>query len=394
MRTIYDLYLNSTAKLNIGVMKSVTSKDSIDIEDAEYYIKLGIQGRMIYAEQSSDPNDWNHVAWALVTLGEFFTNSNRFEEGDSCFRKANTIYQKISSTYFRGNEYKYARLYEKWGWLYMHCGKLSMADSCYIKAWMLYSVDVGNPNPQKDGLCALGYILRWGFSKLYKTLHREDEIDRLYCELRKLYLKHLHVNRAKLEPEYASLLINHVYFYMSTSRFTESEAMLKESLDIYHRLAQSNPQAYEPYVAHALNGLGTLYSNTQRLTEAVAMFKESLEILRRLAQANPQALRGDYAATIGNQSWCAIFMKQYAESEQLAREGLAIDSTQHFIYSSLAAALLFQGKYSEAEKIYLQYKTEQKESFLDDFSLFADAGVIPKECEADVEKIKKLLNEE
>ena len=59
-------------------------------------------------------------------------------------------------------------------------------------------------------------------------------------------------------------------------------------------------------------------------------------------------------------------MKQYAEAEQYAHEGLAVDSTQHFIYTNLAAALLFQGKYAEAEAIYQQYKDEMKNSFLDD----------------------------
>ena len=86
-------------------------------------------------------------------------------------------------------------------------------------------------------------------------------------------------------------------------------------------------------------------------------------------------------------------MKQYAESEQLAREGLAVDSTRHIIFTNLAAALLFQGKYTEAEKIYRQYMDELKDGFLDDFRQFAEAGVIPKECEADVEKIKQILNE-
>ena len=99
------------------------------------------------------------------------------------------------------------------------------------------------------------------------------------------------------------------------------------------------------------------------------------------------------AQSLGNLSFRAIFMKKYAESEQHAREGLSIDSTHYFIYSNLAAALLFQGKYVEAEAIYHQYKDELKDSFLDDFRQFAEAGVIPKEREEDVEKIKKLLNE-
>ena len=96
---------------------------------------------------------------------------------------------------------------------------------------------------------------------------------------------------------------------------------------------------------------------------------------------------------MGDVSFYAIFAKQYGEAEQYALEGLQLDSTKHYIYVNYAAALLFQGKYAEAETICRQYKDEKKNSFLDDLRLYAEAGVIPKEYEADVEKIKKMLNE-
>ena len=86
-------------------------------------------------------------------------------------------------------------------------------------------------------------------------------------------------------------------------------------------------------------------------------------------------------------------MKQFAQAEQYAREGLQVDSTKHFIYANLAASLLFQGKYEEAEQIYRQYKEELKDGFLDDFRQYAEAGVIPKEHEAEVERIKQMLEE-
>ena len=228
------------------------------------------------------------------------------------------------------------------------------------------------------------------------------------------------------------------YLYKNTQRFTESETMYKEALEIYRRLAQANPQAYEPDVAGTLYNLGLSKVRQEQYAEAIPPFKEALEIFRRIAEDNltdqqsyartlyllsglystlnkrleayhlnqeglpilkkkykeaPNDLKTDYAGALGSQSFYAIFMKRYAESEQLAREGLAIDSTQHWIASNLAASLLFHGKYAEAEKIYNQYKSELKESFLDDFKQFAEAGVIPKEYEADVEKIKQMLNE-
>ena len=123
------------------------------------------------------------------------------------------------------------------------------------------------------------------------------------------------------------------------------------------------------------------------------MYKEALDIFRRLAIANPQAYGAMFATTLGSLSFNKLFLMKFAEAEQLAREGLETDSTQHWIASNLAAALLFQGKYTEAEKIYRQYKSELRDSFLDDFKQFAEAGVIPPECEADVEKIKHLLSE-
>jgi tetratricopeptide (TPR) repeat protein len=246
-------------------------------------------------------------------------------------------------------------------------------------------------------------------------------------------------NPQAYEPDVAQALNNLAVLYQGTQRFTESEAMYKESLEIRRRLTQTNPQAYEPYVAKTQYNIGFLKLRQEQYAAAIPAFEESLEIYRRIAKINPaqqqwyenslyflsqlypavknyssayrinqewlpiakkkyeespENLKGDYAGAVGSQSWYAIFMKQYTESEQLAREGLSVDSTKHFIYSNLAAALLFQGKYTEAEKIYQQYKSELKDGFLDDFQQFAEAGVIPKEREADVERIKKMLNEE
>lgn len=79
-----------------------------------------------------------------------------------------------------------------------------------------------------------------------------------------------------------------------------------------------------------------------------------------------------------------------AMAQTVTQQGVA---TQHWIASNLAAALLFQGKYEDAEAIYRQYKDELKECFLDDFNRFAEAGVIPEERQEDVERIKAMLNE-
>ena len=61
--------------------------------------------------------------------------------------------------------------------------------------------------------------------------------------------------------------------------------------------------------------------------------------------------------------------------------------------NNLAALYRQNQQLTEAETIYRQFKDKLKEGFLDDFKQYAEAGVIPKEYEEDVEKIKKMLNE-
>ena len=157
-------------------------------------------------------------------------------------------------------------------------------------------------------------------------------------------------------------------------------------------MAKANPAHQERY-EYSLNRLSGLYSTVKNYKEVYRINQEFILILKSHYESNPESFRSDYSWRLGNQSYMSIFMNQYQEAELLAREGLTIDSTQHWIATNLAAALLFQGKYVEAEKIYHQYKNEEKESFLDDFKQFSEAGVIPKEREADVEKIKRMLEE-
>ena len=117
-----------------------------------------------------------------------------------------------------------------------------------------------------------------------------------------------------------------------------------------------------------------------------------MEIYRRLAAANPQVYEPGLVRACNNLSCLFLVQGNFEEAERYAREGLKYDSTHHTIYTNLAASLLFQGRYAEAEEIYLRYKEELKEDFLSDFEDFYQRGIIPPEREDDVERIKKLLS--
>ena len=269
-------------------------------------------------------------------------------------------------------------------------------------------------------------------SVLYNAIQRFSESEAMFKEALEICRRLAKSNPQAYEPDVAMTLNNLGNLYSDTQRFSESEIMNKEALEIHRRLAKSNPQAYEPDVAMTIYNCGLLNLKQEKYAEAIPLFEIALNIYRHLAQNNPaqqqwyvgslyflstlyptvgnntsayfinqeflpyllkryeedkDALRHVYARTLGGQSFYALFMNKFVEAEKYAREGLGVDSTQHFIYTNLAAALLFQGKYAEAEAIYQQYKDEMKNSFLDDIRRFAEAEIIPKRYEADVEKI-------
>ena len=181
--------------------------------------------------------------------------------------------------------------------------------------------------------------------------------------------------------------------YADIQRYSEAEQMYEESLEIRRKLAKDNPQVYESDIVSLYFSLVSLYDITSAYSKSYVLTEEMLPIIKGMYEREPERNKEDYSITIGSHSFCCMFNKEFTKAEQYAREGLEVDPTQTFIYSNLAPSLLFQGKYNDAEKIYKQYKTELKDSFLADFEEFEKAGIIPEIYKSDVEKIKQLLNE-
>lgn len=107
----------------------------------------------------------------------------------------------------------------------------------------------------------------------------------------------------------------------------------------------------------------------------------------------PANYKKDYSIDLGRHSFHALLVKEFSEAELLAREGIAADDSQQWIYTNLAASLLFQGRFSEAEKIYTQWKDRLKTGFLDDFRIFENRNMLSVEQKSEIEKIKNMLKE-
>ncbi len=422
--------LNNLALLCSNIWYSNTQR--LEESEAMYKEALEIRRRLAAANpQTYEPD----VAMTLNNLAILYSNTQRLEESEAMYRKALETYLHLAAANPQAYERNVAATLNGLTILYNNTRCLEEREAMYKEALEIRRrLAASNPQVYEPDVARTLHNL----ALLYSKAQRFTEGEAMYKEALEILRRLAAANPQAYEPDLAQTLNDLALLYYNTQRFEESEAMYKEALEIRRRLAASNPQAYEFDVAQTQYNMGSLKVSMEQYSEAIAPFEEALDIYRRLSKTNPaqqqwyesslyslsllyhieenylaayninhewlpimkklyetdmDTQRNNYAGNLGSQSFYAIFAKQYTEAELYARDGLAIDSTKHFIYSNLAASLLFQGKYAEAETIYRQFKDELKDSFLDDFKQFAEAGVIPEERKEDVERIKQMLNE-
>lgn len=252
----------------------------------------------------------------------------------------------------------------------------------------------------------------------------------------KVFTQLTKTNHLALDP-IASIQTNLGLLYNDTQRFSESEAMFKAALDTYKQLTMTNSQIYKERVADCYYWFGRTLLSKESYHEAIELFLQSLDLGKEMIQAgdnidiyskslyalilsfsnekdyisaykyNEELLpiltdlyekddakwKSTYAQALTRKAYHANLFGKFQEGEQSSLEALKIDSTAHIAYTNLAAAMLFQGKTEEAEKLYRQYKGEFKDGMLDDFAEFERLRIIPKERKSDVERIKAILKE-
>ena len=223
-------------------------------------------------------------------------------------------------------------------------------------------------------------------------MQRFSDSDQMYNSALEIYKRLMGENAHFYGQRLANCLFLLAELQVKQEKYAEAISPLEKALDFYKKEAEQGKSI--DYYTEAMLLLHQLYSQEKKYSRAYQCFKQNIPLLKTLYQSDKSNYIELLNGILVSQSFYSIFEKQYVEAENYSKEALEVDSTKHVVYGNLAAALLFQGKYQEAEKIYRQYKSELKEDFLSDFEEFSKAGVIPKHREEDVEKIKQLLLKE
>ena len=331
------------------------------------------------------------LAMTQVNLGVLYSDTQRFAESEAMYKSAIEVRERLAKVNPSAYEPDLAATQVNLGILYSDTQRFAESEAMYKSAIEVRErLAKVNPSAYEPDLAATQVNL----GILYSDTQRFAESEAMYKSAIEVYERLAKVNPSAYEPDLAEMQMNLGNLYVKIQLYTESEAMYKLALEVYERLAKVNPSAYEPKLAATQYNLGNLYFDLQRNAKSEAMYKSALEVYECLAMVNPSAYEPVLAMTQNNLAFISNLQGKFTEGEHYSLEALKVNPDNHLAYTNLAAALLFQGKVEEAEKIYIQYKSVFKDSFLEDFAEFERVGIIPDERKADVERIKAILNEE
>ena len=329
------------------------------------------------------------LAKSLFEYGHFLQTNKRYDLAEVRYRENLDICQRLAAISPYAYEPDLAGTQNNLGVLYNNTQRYKESEKMYLSALKICQrLTAANPQVYEPDLA----MTQNNLGLLYSDIRRYEESEEMHLSAVEIYQRLTIVNPQVYEPDLAMAQSNLGTLYKDTRRYEDSEKMYLSAMEIRRRLAVANPQVYEPDLADTQYNLGCLYYNIQRYEDSEEMYLSALEVYQRLTAVNPQVYEPYLVRACNNLSFLFLAQGNFEEAERYAREGSKYDFTHHAIYTNLAASLLLQGRYAEAEEIYLRYKEELKEDFLSDFEDFYRRGIIPPEREDDVERIKKLLS--
>ena len=374
------------------------------------------------------------LAMSYNNLALLYNETQRFEESEKMHKAAIEIRERLAKENPKANEPDLAMSYNNLANLYYRIQRFDESENMY-KAAIEIQERLAKENPKAyESDLAMSYN---NLALLYKKIQRFDESEKMYKAAIEKEERLVKENPKVYEPDLVSSYNDLAFVYYVTEQFKESEKTYKKAISIYEQLYENNPQEYQKVLAFNYYWLGTtmiknnknhdaivqferslklcnnikkdgadislyvsslgylvdLYTNEKNYTKAYSYNEVLIPLLKVNYEENAQRWKTGYNNKALNQSFFANLLGKFKEGEQYSLEAIKVDSTKHIAYTNLAAALLFQGRFEEAEKLYLEYKDEFKNTFIDDFAEFERLGVIPEKRKADVERIKAILNE-
>ena len=402
--------------------------------DSETMYKLALEIRKRLSKNNPKVYDGN-LADSYNNLGVLYCTIQRYTDSEAMYKLALGMRNQLATDNPKAYEEDLASSYNNLGNLYCDTQRYTDSEAMYKSALEIRKrLATDNPKAYEEDLASSYNNL----GLLYRKILRFSDSETMYKLALEIIERLSKDNPKDYEDDLIGYYTNLGNLYSATERFGDSEKIFLSCLDIYSKMYENNPQSYGKKMANLYYNIGTIRTKNRKNIMAINAFENSLKLIKKNAirekedsalyavnlqeliklynseknyeaaynynaellkilksdyLVNPEKFKNAYTVFLSSQSFYTNLLGKFKEGETYCLEALQVDSTKHIAYTNLAAALLFQGKIEEAEKIYRQYKSEFKDGFLSDFAEYERLQVIPKKYMTDVERIKAMLQE-
>ena len=306
----------------------------------------------------------------------FLDEQNQDYKAVDYYKQALEIYQRLALDNPQRYEPDVATTQNNLGIMYRNLNAYGRAEAAYLEALEIYQ-RLALDNPQRYNVYLANTLKNMGY--LHQALLRQS-FDWAY---RSSGMEYTRQAEAALSFYSTDIPLVKSYGDSIAELATYFEKVTEEDLQVQAQINQVLPLEEQ---------VKTETGPAQKAGKQV----EVVSFLEKVWQQYPQneTIISRLSNACGGLSWRQLFNRRFAEAEQAARKGLDFDPSQEWINTNLALSLLFQGKYEEAEVLYLDYKDKPygdstySKAFLEDLNALEEAGI----THPDVGKVRALLN--
>jgi len=375
----------------------------------------------------------------LLNVANLHLKNIKYPEALNFYNEALEIRRKLYAINPQEYQYDMAQVLGNMAVLYLYSKDYPQALQKNEEALLLYR-KLADEN-YKTNISNVAATLN-NIALVHIDLQEYDEAMRKLSESIGIYKELAYENPKVYMPYLANLLGNYVYLYRLAGNCEEGVKYGNESLEIYKELAIVNPKAYLfevgrilyytasvhsrnkdfanallkleealeifgelfktnknaniIYIAATLTDIASSYMNFRNYQKALEKFEEALVFIKEMADDNPDTFSAYYGEVYNAFIGCLLLINNIYQAESCARKALEKNDNDIVAKIMLAHALLFQNRFLEAETIYKELIRSELSKIIiqrifDDFDELEQAGAIPQERKADVEKIREML---
>lgn len=390
--------------------------------ETEKAIELGSKAIEILSRLTEKSEFYKReLADAKMSLGQIYLRINYLDIAPKELTGAYHLYKDLSINNPRHYELDLLKIQNTFGNLYRNLQDYPTADSIFLEVLETYKrLAAENPVRFEPNL-PMVYTNLAGVQHFMGNLEKEGDLlnsaleirrklaekkpQRYNLDLVRSLINMIHFKKAmaleELDLKYkeeAMELLNETKSVLATLDSTLVEVQKKNYSYQYFNNFFSNLTEDDLKAEAVINQCRIIESkqnNLADISEGVASQEKMTTLIEEalIKYPNYKNLQSYGSETYGNLGWLYIRNAQFKEAEKAIKRGKEIDGQTEWLNAFLAHAFLFQGKYQDAKKLYLEMKDKPdingtyKNGFLREFELLENMGITHK----DVAKIRELL---